>query len=319
MAKRVHFFLGIGGAAFLFWMIHKIGFESLKENLLRFGLGSTLFLVLLYALAQIAFCAAWFVILPERKKVGFWRTFAAYAAGDALNMTIPSGNLAGEPVKIMLLKDRLPAEQLLASVTVYKFADFVSLTLFLLAGWLFHFAFYDLPGYWNLGAGLITFGMAAASVLFFVMQKKGVYLPLGKLAHKLGLEKWVEDKLHSAHLVDESVRAFYLTHRNGFALSVFFNFIAWFGGVLEIMIFMKWMGLESSFPAALTIETFSLFVNNISFFVPARIGVGEGARTVLFMALGFSKGTGLTYGIIRRIRELAWVGAGLSALALRRK
>ncbi len=320
MSKTIHFILGAAGLALLYWMAQQIGFDVLKENFLRFGFSSTFLLIAVYSLAQIAFCMAWFVLLKDQKHpIGFWRTFYAYAAGDALNMTVPSGNLAGEPVKIMLIKNVVNAESALASVTVYKFADFLSMTLFLLAGWGLHFFFYKMPAPWVIGGGVILFGMTAASVLFFFIQQKGFFLRLGKLLHSLGLEKWVESKLQSAHIVDEAVRKFYDSHHKPFALSVFYNFLAWFGGVLEIMIFMRLLNLPVSFPAALTVETFSLFVNNISFFVPARIGVGEGARTLLFVALGYTKDAGLSYGIVRRIRELAWVGIGFLILFFSRR
>ncbi len=320
MAKKLQILLGIGGLALLFWMIQRVGFSVLKENLLHFGLGPALFLIALYTLAQIAFALAWYVVLDDpEKKLSFWDIFVAYAAGDALNMTIPSGNLAGEPVKVMLVKDKFPIESAVTSVTVYKFADYISLTLFLACGWAFQFFFYSLPLPWNVGAGLITFGMTVAAFIFFWIQKKGLYLPAGRWLGRLGLQKWIEGKLHSAHLVDEGVRDFYAHRPQKFGASVFFNFLAWFGGVLEIMIFMSFLGLKASFPAALTVETFSLFLNNITFFVPARLGVGEGGRTLIFMALGFTKEVGLTYGIIRRIRELAWVGLGYLVLSLRRK
>ena len=320
MAKTLHALLGIAGLGLLAWMVRRTGYSTLADNLAQFGLGSTLFLIALYAFSQMAFCAAWFVLLRDKNHpIGFWKTFLAYAAGDALNMTVPSGNLAGEPVKIMMVKSVIGTEDALASVTVYKYADFLSMTLFLLAGWLFHFGFYDMPAYWDLGAAIIIFGMCAACILFLWIQSKGLFLPLGKFLTRLGLEKWVGNKLDAAHIVDEGVRQFYRHHRKGFALSVMFNFLAWFGGVLEILIFMRLLGLPVSFPAALTIETFSLFVNNISFFVPARIGVGEGSRVLLFVALGYSKAAGLTYGIIRRIRELVWIGVGFLVLSLARK
>ena len=320
MAKKLHLVLGIGGLGLLVWMIYRTGFSILKANLLHFGLWSSLFLIALYALAQISFGAAWYVVLEEAdKSVGFWRIFLAYAAGDALNMTVPSGNLAGEPVKIMLIKDKVSVEAAITSVTVYKFADFLSLTLFLLAGWIFHFAFYTLPLPWEVGAGVIAFGMTVTAAILFWVQKKGMYLPLGNWLRKLGLEKWIGDKLVSARLVDEGVRRFYARHPRKFYLSVFFNFLAWFGGVLEIVIFLSFMGLPASFPAGLTVETFSLFLNNVTFFVPARIGIGEGGRTLLFISLGFAKEVGLTYAIIRRIRELAWVGLGLLVLSSHRK
>jgi hypothetical protein len=75
-------------------------------------------------------------------------------------------------------------------------------------------------------------------------------------------------------------------------------------------------GLPASIQAALTIETFSLFINNLIFFVPARIGVGEGGRVLLFSALGYSAQAGLSYGIIRRVRESVWIGLGLLVLLI---
>jgi glycosyltransferase 2 family protein len=316
MRKTVQVLLALAGLSLLGWMIHKAGYEHIKNNLAAFGFGSTLFLIALYTSGQVLFWAAWYAVLGEKRKaVGAWRSFLAYAAGDALNMTIPSGNLAGEPIKVMLVREHCGTEFAVASVTVYKFADFISLTLFLLTGWLFHFIFYALPTLWTAGASVILFGMVAFSFIFLYIQQKGFFHPAAKFLHRFGLEKWLENKLESAHIVDEGVRQFYIHHRKNFAWGVFFNFLAWFAAVVEIMIFMKLMGLEPSFAAALTLETFSLFVNNITFFVPARLGVSEGARTLIFTTLGYTKDIGLTYGIIRRIRELAWVGIGLIILA----
>lgn len=318
---KIETLLGIGGIVLLAWMIHKIGLPLLIENLKNFGLAPMVFLILFYTISQILFCLAWFVILKSlNTKVGFWETFLIYSAGDALNMTVPSGNLAGEPVKVLLFKDKIPSTQAISSVTIYKFADFISLTLFLAAGWLFHFFFYSLPMSWNVAAGVMIFGMAILSSLLFILQKKGFYHPTGKWLSKISiLEKWIVGKLESAHLIDQDIRNFYLEHPVKFFQSILFNFLAWFGGVIEILLFMRFLGLESSFAAALTIETFSLFINNLAFFVPARLGVGEGGRVLLFIALGYPPSSGMSYGIIRRIRETVWVGFGLGVLLIRKK
>ncbi|MBI2118706.1 MAG: flippase-like domain-containing protein [Elusimicrobia bacterium] len=318
---KIETLLGIGGIILLGWMIHKIGLPLLIENLKNFGLLPMVFLILFYTLAQIFFCLAWFVILKNiNTKAGFWETFLVYAAGDALNMTVPSGNLAGEPVKVMLFKDKIPSTQMISSVTIYKFWDFISLTLFLLAGWLFHFFFYSLPLSWNIAAGIMIFGMTLVSLLLFVLQKKGLYLPTGKWLSKIALlESWIVGKLESAHLIDQDIRNFYIVHPIKFFQSILFNFLAWFGGVIEIMLFMKFLGLETSFQAAFTIETFSLFINNLAFFVPARLGVGEGGRVLLFITLGYPPSSGMSYGIIRRIRETVWIGFGLGVLLIRKR
>src|SRR3989338_9193856 len=209
--RAVNVFLGACGLGLLVWMIDKIGFSVLKNSLLDFGFGPAFLLIAIYTLAQLCFCAAWYVVLDDpQKNLSFGRTFLAYAAGDALNMTIPSGNLAGEPVKVLLVRDKIPVESAVSSVTVYKFADFLSMTLFLLFGWLAHFLFFSLPISWNLGAGIVILGMSAMSGLIFLLQKRGFYHPAGRWLQRIGpLEDWIEKKLESAHLVDKSLRDFY--------------------------------------------------------------------------------------------------------------
>lgn len=313
-------FLGLGGLALLFWMIQKIGFDTILQSLSRFGLLPALFLIALYTLAQLCFCGAWHVLLQDGpgKTLKFWEIFLVYSAGDALNMTVPSGNLAGEPVKVMMIRDKVSLQTALTSVTVYKYSDILSMTLFLTLGWLNHFAFYKLPLSWNVGAGVVAGGMSALCVLLYFLQHRGIYRPAGEWLGKIGLGKWLEKKLESAPLLDSEIAAFYREHPYRFAASVFLNFLAWFGGVIEIVIFMKVSGIPVSFAAALTIETFSLFINNVIFFVPARLGVGEGGRVLLFLTLGYSPHAGMSYGILRRIRELAWIGLGFLILTLRK-
>lgn len=318
--RAIEFLLGAGGVILLVWMMQKIGFATLKQNLFSFGISPTLFLILIYSLAQFAFCAGWFVLLNIKEKtLTFWETFLAYAAGDALNMTVPSANLAGEPVKVMLIRDKISFESAISSVTVYKYSDFVSLTLFLLVGWLSQFGFYSLPLSWNIGAGIVAGGMSIFCIFLYILQHRGIYHPTGRLLSKIGFAKWIVNKLESAHLIDKEILNFYQTHPSKFFLSLFFNFFAWFGGVIEIVLFMAISGVPVSFAAALTIETFSLFINNVIFFVPARLGVGEGGRVLLFMTLGYPPSIGMTYGIIRRIRESVWIAFGVAILLFRKK
>ena len=62
-------------------------------------------------------------------------------------------------------------------------------------------------------------------------------------------------------------------------------------------------------------ETGSVLIVGILFFVPAKVGTQEGGKVFLFSALGLDPVRGLTVGIVRRIRELAYAGLGLAVLA----
>jgi len=48
---------------------------------------------------------------------------------------------------------------------------------------------------------------------------------------------------------------------------------------------------------------------------PMRIGAAEGGRVFVFGLFGLDAATGLTLGLVRRIRELAWTAGGLTLYA----
>jgi uncharacterized protein (TIRG00374 family) len=319
-SRALEILVGILGLALLGFMIHKIGWGTLVRQIKELGGLAPVFFCVIYAAAQICFTLAWRAVLDSpRWGISFFELFRAYLAGDALNMTIPSGNLAGEPIKVMLLKDKIPTSDAVVSVTLYKMADFISMTLFLALGLLTHFFFFELPQAWWVGGAVVAAGMSGGCVLLFLLEAKGAYASTLRFLSRLPWGDKLIHKMESAHWIDGNIRNFLNAHRGQFALSIFYNFLAWFGGVLEIYLFCAWMHLPRSWAAALTIETFSLFINNVSFFVPARVGVIEGGRVMLFAALGYSESAGLAYAFLRRLRELIWIAPGLFILLLRRR
>jgi hypothetical protein len=87
-------------------------------------------------------------------------------------------------------------------------------------------------------------------------------------------------------------------------------------GAAEIYLILRWVGSSVDWQTALALETGSVLVDGILFFVPAKIGTQEGGKVVLFAALGLSPARGLTVGVVRRIRELVYAGLGLVALGV---
>ena len=67
---------------------------------------------------------------------------------------------------------------------------------------------------------------------------------------------------------------------------------------------------------AFTIGAFSTAVKFFSFMVPASLGALEGGNVALFAAFGLPGAVGLTYTLVRRLREIAWIAAGFLALQL---
>jgi hypothetical protein len=91
--------------------------------------------------------------------------------------------------------------------------------------------------------------------------------------------------------------------------------LGWAVGAAEIYLILRWVGDAVDWPTALALETGSVLLDGMLFFVPAKVGTQEGGKVALFAVLGLSPARGLTVGVVRRIRELTYAGLGLVALA----
>ena len=60
----------------------------------------------------------------------------------------------------------------------------------------------------------------------------------------------------------------------------------------------------------------SVFIKGGTFFIPGSLGAQDGGNMLLLSAFGYSDVTGITFALLRRFRELVWIGLGLLCLAL---
>jgi hypothetical protein len=78
------------------------------------------------------------------------------------------------------------------------------------------------------------------------------------------------------------------------------------------------VGRPVSLVTATVIEAFGTGIRFATFLIPASLGVLEGGYALTFAALGLGSTAGVSFSLIRRLREVAWVAVGLLALALTR-
>ncbi|MBI4055632.1 MAG: flippase-like domain-containing protein [Elusimicrobia bacterium] len=306
--------LWLAGTALFVWMVREIGWGEVMGLVQTAGFWIGFF-ALFYALAQSCFVEAWRLTIQNPTPIPFRWLFRVYLAGDALNILIPSGNLAGEPVKVRLLTQRFPQSHATASVTINKFSELVAMTLFIAAGVGIGILYLTLPGTFQIASLITLLGLGGLLVAVFLRQKKGFYAPLAAFAQKLGIgRKSLEKRLPRIREIDHAIGNFYQNHPLKFLGSLLFNFLGWMGGAVEVYWILRLLDLPASWSHALAIEALSLISYSLLFFLPARIGGGDGSRVLIFIALGFSSATGLAFSIIRRLREMIWIGLGLLSL-----
>jgi uncharacterized membrane protein YbhN (UPF0104 family) len=97
-----------------------------------------------------------------------------------------------------------------------------------------------------------------------------------------------------------------------------FHLLGWILGVLEALLIMRVLGIPASAAIATLIEALGSAVRFATFFVPGSLGALEGANTAAFGMLGLGASAGLAFSLVRRGRQIVWIGIGLVVLAVSR-
>ena len=284
----------------------------------------TLLVILLPSVLMYAIEAyGWKVVLGQASKgVAFWRLLTIRTAGEVVNITTPTAFVGGEPLKVYLLNKhhQVPISDGGASVVIAKTTMTIAEVVYILAG--------VAIGFWLLGSGasagqtitaaLVSIGLLVCSIAGFVfIQHRGLFASILSLIKKLGLRiKALEAQEAHLRSIDQTILNFYSHHQRTFIASIGVYFFGWLAESLEVFGIIYALGGSVSFLAAISIGAFAVFIKGGSFFIPGSLGAQEAGNLLLLQAFGYSDVTGLTFALLRRFRELVWIGIGLLCLAM---
>jgi putative membrane protein len=249
-------------------------------------------------------------------RVRFGTLLGARLAGEAFNLTTPTAALGGEAVKTWLLRGHAPLDETLSSVIAAK-------TTILIAQGIFFTLGIALAGLSVLPDSPLLRGMLWLLLLeilalagFVVAQTQGLFGWGQRLLQQFNLRP--PGSGETLRRVDDGLASFYRRQPRRLVLSIGFHLIAWVLGSVEAYLALRFLGVDVSLTTATVIEAFGTAVRFATFMVPASLGVLEGGYVVTFSALGLASSTGVSFGLVRRVREFVWVGAGLIVFAVMR-
>ena len=311
--------LVVAGIGLIAWMLWAVGWPAIQTNLSAIG-GWFVALVAFYVCAELAFTAGWWVLIDPQKRHGkFMNLFGVYLASYTINYLIPSGNIAGEPVRADLSRENLGLSHALASITVHKHAELVSQWLFLTAGMVLCLSQFELSTPVKLAALALLGGMGVAVVLMAWVLRRGTFLPI---LHRLVRWKRLSSRLKAyqpvAEALDANIQTFYSSKQSRwFAAATGWCLVGWCGGLVETYVILRLLTPTAGWATAVAVETVAMVLNSLLVFVPGRIGSAEGVRVAVFMLLGLPAAQGVAYSLVRRGRELIWIVPGLVVLLKR--
>ena len=314
--KYFKFLLLALGFYILFVTVRSVGLHTLANNVLELK-WKLVPLALIYPVIFALDTLGWSFAFPKSlpKHVPFRGLYAIRVIGETLNAVIPwAASLGGEPVKAELLKSRhgVPLAEGFASILIVHTTFWLSLNLFVIGGLALTFKTLPLtPVLWkSVLAFLVVLGLMALLGII------GLHLGIFQRVHGIGenFKWWGEgssEKLSRYLKLDADIKEFYSANRARFFLSTLFGFLGWFAGTFEVWWIAHILGMGLTFTEAWLFESLIQVLRIVTFFIPASIGAQEGGIILIFSQFGFPDPISLTFALVRRLREIVWVGCGL--------
>lgn len=316
MSRWLRPLLVLAGLAVVGYLVAQIGPAAIWSSFVTLGWRLPLVLAFPYALAGLVDTIAWRLLLPGPVPLGL--VFRARLAGEAINLATPTMAVGGEPVKAFLLRPHVTLLDGLVSVIADKTTIVVGQIVFLAGGLLAARA--ALPPSSRLlpiMTGLLAVEIVAIGGFALVQASGGLGgggRVLGRIGARVGFGG--ERYLQGLGDLDRALAALYRRGRRRLVASALVHAVAWASGGLEIYIVLSLLGTPIPLGTALIIESFAGGVKFASFMVPASLGALEGGYVAFFEAFGLAATSGLSFVLVRRLREMAWAGVGFLALGV---
>jgi uncharacterized protein (TIRG00374 family) len=253
----------------------------------------------------------WLICFPAATRPSFWRLFRVRLAADAVSYFTIRG-LASEPLRVVLLLDRVPAETSTASTILERTAMGVMSVILVGLTSIVAMSSASVPEGWqDVFRGIAIVAVIVVSLTALFLTRKGRYVgPFFEALYRWTGWHWTEGRV--AHFIGEVERIFLhlaRSDRRRLRNLVLLSIAAYALMTLEIW-FVFWAIDEPvTVWSAMFVETFTRSASVFSGLIPANLGALEASNVVVVRALGLA-GAG-SIALSRRIRGLFWAGLGL--------
>jgi uncharacterized protein (TIRG00374 family) len=303
--------LTIGVALFAITIV-RTGLDETIESVGRLGFAFPA-LLLPSATWHLLRTWGWSVAFPDDARPAFTKLFRVRLAADAISFFTIRG-VTGEPLKVMLLYDRVPPPIVAAAITLERLA-FAIMSL-VLAGIISYVAVRRLamPVAWDAVFTLLSMAtvIALAILAEIARHRQGDYL--GRLVTRLGrlLGRPLETSRSVRFVLDvEDVLLDLLRgDRRRLIILTVLPVVCYLLTAFEVWLVLWTVGEPIGVTAALAIDTFARLGSVASAAIPAGIGALEASNAAPVAMLGLGGGGALA--LLRRVRALLWAGLGLA-------
>jgi glycosyltransferase 2 family protein len=312
LGRALFLLLGLG---LLVVLVSQIDLAQVKTYLHEMGWAFPL-IFLPYVVVYCCDTLGWRLAFGPSLSIPFSTLFLTRVAGEAVNNITPFAYLGGEPVKAHLLtRFQVPIIRGMAASIIAKLLISISQFFFVILGGMLALShLVTRPDVlWPLVVIILVVGVLLAGLSY------GLRVGLFTLIFR-ALDRWrltpsfMERWRVQLGQLDDTIVGFARRYPSHLILSWGLHFAGWALGTLEVLAIFYAVGIPISVAEALAIEALASVVKALAFFIPGSLGVQDGGNVLLLAVFGYPGGLGLTFSLVRRMRELLWISMGLLVL-----
>ena len=256
---------------------------------------------------------AWSWCFPDERSISFRRLVRVRLAAEAFSYLTIAG-VAGEPLKVVLLGDRVPTKDAAAAVALERLSYMLATLLIVGAGSAMALATLPLTHVWSrvfLAFALASAGVGIAAATIIIRRDSYMLRVLRRADRALGTG--VAQSKAASFTTSVGRQLIELVRGNAIRLVVLTiaSLVAYACMSAEAWLILTAVGLHITPAQAVAIETFSRVASFASAFIPASLGALEAASLAAGAAVG-AAAAGAPLALARRLRGLFWAGVGLA-------
>jgi uncharacterized membrane protein YbhN (UPF0104 family) len=305
------------GLAVLGGLCWRYGLGQLASALHRLSPGTLLVYLLLGVLVRVGYCLRWGLVTRALGgSVPLLRRLRARVAGDAVGALVPSGKLAGEPVRVaMVYAKGLAGAEATAGVTIDRLLE-LSGNLLCAVAYVAVFAFAHTlrePDRTLPFMLAVTLSALAALLVPLVMLHRG-RRPLAPIYAWRGLPKPLVSWVDGIRQTEDHLLRFFGEHRRTFLWGLGSSL------AIELIVIGEHFCLLAAFGVILNLPTLLLVLlgTGLARAVPTPAGLGalEASSVAVLGLVAGQPQTGFLIGLLLRLHETLWLVVGLVAMSV---
>lgn len=295
----------LGGLILLGVVVMRVGVADIAADVRQVGFG----MLAIVAIGGVRFlmrAVAWRLCLEPPHTMSIRDAFAAVVCGDAIGNLTPLGPLVGEPAKAAFVRRHVALGPAVTALAIENVLYTLSAAAMIAAGMAALLLRFQLdPSIRGIG----EIAVAAAIVLFAVALWL-LWRQPALISRALGIAPSLRRHADRVRELEAQIYTFASRHRRALpalaAAEIAFHAL----GVAEVYLTLWLLSAPVSILTAFLFESVNRLITVVFKFVPLRLGVDEAGTAVFARIIGMAALTGLSLGIIRKVRVVFWAAVG---------